>query len=67
MRLPHIKIPTHLPRLRVPARNELLGKAHKGIHTAYFALVYIEGHGMYAMAGGSLFVLAVLDFFLHYE
>lgn len=62
-----LKIPHHLPRIALPTRNELLAKAHKSVHTAYFALVYIEGHGMYAMAGGSLFVLAIADFFLHYE
>lgn len=62
-----LKIPHHLPQWRVPTRNELLGRAHKTVHTAYFALVFVEGHGLYAMAGGSLFVLAIADFFLHYD
>lgn len=56
-----------LPHFRIPSRNELLARSHKGFHTAYFALVYIEGHGLYAITGGLLFLLAVLDFFLHFE
>lgn len=62
----------HLPKLprinlRIPTRDELLHRSYKGGHTAYFALVYLEGHGLYAVTGGALFLLAVLDWFLHFE
>lgn len=63
----HLKIPHHLPKWRVPTRNEMLARSHKLIHTSYFGLVYLEGHGLYAAAGGSLFLLAVAEMFLHYE
>lgn len=50
-----------------PTKTILYERAHKGFHTFYFAAVAVEGHGYYAIAGGSLFLLAVLDFFLHFE
>lgn len=50
-----------------PTKAILYERAHKGFHTFYFAAVAVEGHGYYAIAGGSLFLLAVLDFFLHFE
>lgn len=52
---------------RIPSRNELLAKSHKSFHTAYFAAVFVEGHGFYAATGGVLFLLAIVDFFLHYD
>ena len=47
--------------------KQLLAKGHRGIHSLYFLAVAIEGHGFYAMAGGVLAVLAVLNVFLHFE
>ena len=52
---------------RIPAKHEVLHRSYKGAHTSYFMLVFIEGHGMYAMAGGLLFLLSLADFFLHFE
>ena len=54
-------------RFRIPAKHEVLHRSYKGAHTSYFMLVFIEGHGMYAMAGGLLFLLSLADFFLHFE
>lgn len=51
---------------RIPDRNDLLHRAHNGIHTSYFALVFVEGHGLYAMAGGALCLLSIANFFLHF-
>ena len=47
--------------------HQLLAKGHRGIHSLYFMAVAIEGHGYYAMCGGVLAVLAVLNVFLHFE
>jgi len=54
-------------RFRIPAKHDLLHRSYKAGHTSYFMLVFIEGHGMYAMAGGLLFLLSLADFFLHFE
>lgn len=53
-------------RFRIPERNDVLHRAHNGIHTGYFALVFIEGHGLYAVAGGALCALSIANFFLHF-
>lgn len=54
-------------RFRIPDRNDLLHRAHNGIHTSYFALVFIEGHGLYAVTGGMLCALSIANFFLHFS
>lgn len=51
---------------RIPDRNDVLHRAHNGIHTSYFALVFIEGHGLYAVTGGLLCALSIANFFLHF-
>lgn len=51
---------------RIPDRNDVLNRAHNGIHTSYFALVFIEGHGLYAVTGGLLCALSIANFFLHF-
>ena len=56
-----------LIRFRIPHRNDLLHRAHNGIHTSYFALVFIEGHGLYAVTGGMLCLLSIANFFLHFS
>jgi hypothetical protein len=38
--------------------------AHGAAHLTYFALVAIEGHGFYAAAAGSLFLITIVGFFL---
>lgn len=52
---------------KVPAKHEVLHRSYKGAHTSYFMLVFLEGHGFYAIAGGLLCVLSIADFFLHFE
>lgn len=52
---------------RIPEKHEMLHHSYKGVHTSYFALVFLEGHGFYAIAGGILFAMCIADFFLHFE
>lgn len=54
-------------RFRVPSVNECLHRSYKGMHSAYFLFVWLEGHGLYAVSGGILLGLSVADFFLHFE
>lgn len=56
-----------LPRFHIPTKIELMGHSYKVGHTSYFAFVFLEGHGYYALIGGFLFVLSVLDVFFHFE
>lgn len=35
-------------------------RGHMLIHTGYFSLVAVEGHGLYASAGGLMAVLTVI-------
>lgn len=63
MKLPRIKAIS----IRMPMRNELLHKSHTGIHSVYFGLVFLEGHGLYAFTGGVLCMLTILNWFLHYD
>ena len=64
MKLPHIP---PRPHFRVPSRQDIMQRAHKGVHTAYFGAVFYEAHGMYAAMGGVLFVFAVVDWFFHID
>lgn len=47
--------------------HQLLHEGHKGVHAIYFGAVGIEGHGYYAICGGILCILAVLNIFLKFE
>lgn len=47
--------------------HQLLAKGHRGIHSLYFMAVAVEGHGYYAMCGGVLAILSVLNVFLHFD
>jgi hypothetical protein len=31
----------------------------------YFAIVFLEGHGLYALAGGALFIFGVFALIMH--
>ncbi len=39
-------------------------RSYHTLHSVYFLFVWIEGHGLYAMAGGALFVLSCVSPFL---
>jgi len=54
-------------KFKIPNQHEMLARSYKGAHTSYFALVALEGHGFYALAGALLAVLSIADFFLHFE
>lgn len=40
---------------------------HGGFHLTYLGLVFVEGHSMYAMAAGGLFIVVVLGMILKIE
>lgn len=44
-----------------------LGGTFHGTHALYFGAVFVEGHGVYAMAGGMLLLLTVANWFFHFE
>lgn len=54
-------------KFTIPTKHDLLHSSYKGGHTTYFLAVFIEGHGFYALTGGFLFALCILDFFIHFE
>lgn len=54
-------------RFKIPSRNDCLHRSYKGMHSAYFFFVWMEGHGLYAVSGAILLGLSVADFFLHFE
>lgn len=54
-------------KFRIPEKHEVLHRSYKAGHTSYFALVFFEGHGLYASIGGILALLCIADFFLHFE
>lgn len=55
-------------KFRLPkTRNEALERGHKLVHTIYFGAVFVEGHGYYAIAGGTLCILTIANYFLHFE
>lgn len=54
----------HFPHLD-PHRS--FKKTQEVAHTVYFALVFFEGHSMYAYAAGSLFLMAVVGIITHEE
>lgn len=41
------------------AWGKIYNYAHIVAHGAYFAAVYLEGHGVYSLCGGALFILLV--------
>lgn len=41
--------------------------SHEGLHFAYFALAFVEGHGLYAYVAGSLFVVTIVQSCLYGE
>jgi len=55
----YLKRPLHLPN-----RHHLLDGGQHFAHMTYSALVFIEGHSMYAYAAGVVFVLAVVSMFV---
>lgn len=40
-------------------RKSFVG-AHTLVHTGYFSFVFLEGHGVYAIAGGAMAIFTVL-------
>jgi hypothetical protein len=57
----------HRISFKVPSRNAVLHHVEHGMHSVYFGAVALEGHGLYATAGGILFVLVILNYFFHYD
>lgn len=52
---------------KMPDRNRTLHHVEHGMHSVYFGAVALEGHGIYAMAGGILFLLVIANYFFHYD
>lgn len=52
--------------LHVNAHKTLHSTFH-GTHALYFGAVFIEGHGVYAVAGGALLLMTVANWFIHFE
>jgi hypothetical protein len=52
---------------RKPHVDDTLRHVFHGLHGVYFGSVFLEGHGVYAMASGGLLVLLVLNYFLHFD
>jgi hypothetical protein len=65
---PHKLIPTFkVPTFRIPSKQVILGRFSHCVHVTYFGAVALEGHGIYATAGGLMCILVILNFFLHFE
>lgn len=54
-------------RLRWPDRNHVLHHTFHGMHGVYFGSVFLQGHGVYAIAGGIMVVLIGLNYVLHFD
>lgn len=54
----------HFAVPKIHDRRHLIHWLHDHLHTAYFAGVYIEGHGVYAKVAGILFLLAIAAVFI---
>lgn len=65
MRLSDFHMP-HRPHIHVDGRRIYRRTQHLA-HLTYFALVFIEGHTVYAYTAGCLFIIGGLGMFLHEE
>lgn len=52
---------------KVDVVKTIAHRAEHGLHLVYFAAVWMEGHGIYSMAGGGLFLLFGLNLLLHFD
>lgn len=46
-------------------RHKVFKKTQDAAHLMYFALVFIEGHTIYAYTAGGLFVIGAIALLLH--
>lgn len=67
MKALHAWLATKHVAIRVPSIDDGLRHTTHGLHSVYFGSVALEGHGLYAMAGGGLLLLGVVNYFLHFE
>jgi hypothetical protein len=49
-----------------PSAHKLGAHAYVGGHLGYFISVAFEGHGYYALFGGFMFVMVLLNCFFHF-
>lgn len=49
-----------------PRAQKVFHTGHGLLHLIYFAGVAVEGHGIYAMAGGGLFIMGVVGAIAHF-
>lgn len=54
----HIKVP-HVTK-------KTAGKGFELVHVGYFSAVFVEAHGLYAIMGGAMALLVVLNWFFHF-
>ncbi len=46
------------------SKHAVLVRSHKFAHLVYYGAVAVEGHGVYAVAGGALLLFTCLAFFV---
>jgi hypothetical protein len=54
-------------KLRPISSTSILHHVFHGMHGVYFGAVFLEAHGFYAITGGAMLVLLVLNYFLHFD
>lgn len=51
----------------VTDHHKALHTGFHGTHAVYFGAALMEGHGVYAIAAGALFIFTVLNWFFPFE